>query len=294
VSQAVRAAEVWNPATGLWRTLARNAVRRGYHSSTLLLPDGRILHTGSGDGSNMPDERNAELFTPPYLLRGPRPVFADAPALVGYGSSFRLATDQAADIAKVSLVRLGSVTHAFDMNQRFQRLSFSREVGALTVVAPSSSNRAPPGHYLLFILDYDDVPSAAKIVKLGHGSEPTPPPNASPEAGFVVGCSGFTCTFADRSNDSDGDLSVWSWDFGDGSGSQVRDPSHVYGSEGRYTVTLAAVDDDGAQSVAPREVTVSGPEFPIALQAAGRATATKQFMDLVWSDCSNEATLVFE
>jgi hypothetical protein len=161
----VRAAEVWNPATGLWTTLASNTVPRVYHSTSILLPDGRILHSGSGDAG--PDQRNAELFSPPYLFNGARPVITGAPRSIGYGTSFSVSTPQAADIAKVSLIRLGSTTHAFDMNQRFQWLSFTRQAGALSVSVRSSRNRTPPGHYLLFILNGKGVPSVARIIKVG-------------------------------------------------------------------------------------------------------------------------------
>jgi Domain of unknown function (DUF1929) len=161
----VHAAEMWNPATGLWTTLASNAVNRVYHSTSILLPDGRVLHTGSGDGG--PDQRSAELFSPPYLFKGARPVITDAPQSVVYGTSFSVSTPQAADIANVTLIRLGSTTHAFDMNQRFQRLPFTRASGGLTVSTPTSRNRTPPGHYMLFILDGNGVPSVAKIVRIG-------------------------------------------------------------------------------------------------------------------------------
>ena len=74
LTQAAHAAEVWNPSTGQWTTLASNVVSRGYHATSILLPDGRVLHSGSGDASNQVDERNAEIFSPPYLFHGPRPV----------------------------------------------------------------------------------------------------------------------------------------------------------------------------------------------------------------------------
>lgn len=166
LSTGVHAAETWNPATGQWTTLASNAITRGYHGTSLLLPDGRVLNAGSGQGASAPDQRNAELFSPPYLLRGARPVIASAPSEVQYGSQFRIETPQAADITHVSLIRLGAVTHAFDENQRFQRLAFTADATGLTVTAPSSSNRAPPGHYMVFILNGADVPSVAKIVRL--------------------------------------------------------------------------------------------------------------------------------
>jgi Domain of unknown function (DUF1929) len=166
VSKGVHAAELWNPATGQWSTLASNAITRGYHGTSLLLPDGRILNAGSGEGAGAPDERNAELYSPPYLLRGVRPVISSAPAEVGYGQQFRVTTPNPAAITHVSFIRLGAVTHAFDENQRFMRLAFTKDATGLTVTAPGSSNRAPPGHYMLFVLDGNDVPSIAKIVRI--------------------------------------------------------------------------------------------------------------------------------
>jgi hypothetical protein len=166
VSAGVHAAEMWNPETGQWRTMASSAITRGYHSSSLLLPDGRVLHAGSGEGAGAPDQKNAELFSPPYLLRGPRPEITSAPADVAYGAQFRVVTPQASAISRVSLIRLGAVTHAFDENQRFQWLDYTADATGLDVTAPASSNRAPPGHYMVFILDQDEVPSVGHIIRI--------------------------------------------------------------------------------------------------------------------------------
>ena len=166
VTAGVHAAEMWNPETGQWRTMASGAITRGYHSSSLLLPDGRVLHAGSGEGAGAPDQKNAEIFSPPYLLRGPRPTITSAPADVAYGANIRIVTPQAGVITRVSLIRLGAVTHAFDENQRFQWLTFTADGSGLDVTAPSSSNRAPPGHYLAFILDGDGVPSVGHIIRI--------------------------------------------------------------------------------------------------------------------------------
>ncbi|MGH7525260.1 MAG: galactose oxidase-like domain-containing protein, partial [Gemmatimonadales bacterium] len=163
---AVHAAEVWSRQTESWATLASNSVNRMYHSTSLLLPDGRILHAGSGEGKNAADEFNAEFFSPPYLFRGPRPVITSAPASVGYDQAFAVSTPDAASIVQVTLVRLGSATHAFDQNQRFNRLTFSRTPTGVSVRAPANSNLAPPGHYMLFLVDYDDVPSVARIIRI--------------------------------------------------------------------------------------------------------------------------------
>jgi hypothetical protein len=167
----VRAAELWNPSTGTWVTLASNQITRGYHGTSLLLPDGRVLNAGSGEGAGAPSQKNFELFSPPYLFRGSRPTISSVtPTSVGYGATFTVATPQVAAVTRVTLIRLGAVTHAFDQNQRFQRLTIvSRNSTALTVRAPSVRNEAPPGYYMLFILTGpagSDVPSVAKIIRI--------------------------------------------------------------------------------------------------------------------------------
>ncbi len=293
ITQAVRAAEMWNPATGLWTTMASSAIRRSYHSTSLLLPDGRVLHAGSGDAAGMPSERNAELFSPPYLSRGPRPEVSGVPGQVGYGTTFSVQTPDPSDIAQVSLIRLGSVTHAFDMNQRFQWLSFVRQSGSLTVTAPASGTRAPPGHYMLFLIGQNGVPSVGRIVQVGAASEPGPSPNAEPTAAFIAGCGGQNCTFADRSTDPDDNLSAWTWRFGDGDVSTVRDPSHAYAAEGTYTVTLTARDRDGATGTTSKQVTVPGPQFPIGLTLTTRTQSNKQIVDLSWTRAQGPSIYIY-
>ena len=166
LTKPVHAAELWSPSSGTWKTLASNAVVRGYHGTSILMPDGRVLNTGSGDGAGLPPERNAELFSPPYLFLGARPTITKAPLVVRYARAFRVLTPNAAAIAKISLIRLGSVTHAFDMNQRYQALGFTSDATGLTVTAPADRRVTPPGHYMLFILNGSGVPSIAKIVQV--------------------------------------------------------------------------------------------------------------------------------
>ena len=169
---SVHAAEIWNPETGRWKTVAANAINRIYHSTSLLMPDGRVLVAGAGENFD-PDTRkddvdqfNAELYAPPYLFRGPRPTVSGAPTNLGYGSSFSVATSIAGSIARVTLVRLGSVTHGFDENQRFISLAFQPQGAGLSVSAPANGNLAPPGHYMLFLVNRDGVPSVGRIVRL--------------------------------------------------------------------------------------------------------------------------------
>jgi galactose oxidase len=161
---AVHAAELWSPVTEQWRVLASNQTTRVYHSTTLLLPDGRVLHSGSGDGPGLPRELNAEIFSPPYLFRGPRPRLQEAPAQAGFGENFLVSSPDALKVVRVTLVRLGSVTHGFDQSQRFVELSFRRVAGGLSVQAPISGAMAPPGPYLLTLLNDTDVPSTSTVI----------------------------------------------------------------------------------------------------------------------------------
>jgi hypothetical protein len=209
-SYPVYAAEEWDPATQQWTTLASDSVYRGYHSTALLLPDGRVLVGGGEIGG-----ATAKIYSPPYLFAGARPTITGAPAAVAYGQSFSVQTPDAANITQVNWIRLGSVTHAFDESQRINRLSFVAGAGSLTATAPSDAIAAPPGYYMLFILNASGVPSVAKIIQItaNVASPPAAPSSltttalsstevhlgwadtASTEAGFQVERSADGATF---------------------------------------------------------------------------------------------------
>jgi beta-lactam-binding protein with PASTA domain len=173
-ANAILAAEVWSPATGTWTTLASMATPRLYHSTALLLPDARVLVAGGGADAGVTDQPTAEIFSPPYLFKGPRPTIAAVPPTLTYGSSFSVATPDNASIASVALVATGSVTHAFNQNQAFQTLAFGATPDGLNVIAPANANLAPPGYYMLFIVNSDGVPSVASFVNLAaSGAPPT-------------------------------------------------------------------------------------------------------------------------
>jgi hypothetical protein len=119
VSTAVYEAEIWNPATETWTTMARMQTPRMYHATSLLLPDGRVLVAGGGR-VGFPDQLSAEIYSPPYLFKGPRPVITTAPSAIQYAATFPLETASAAGIRKVSLLKLGATTHAFNNEQRLR------------------------------------------------------------------------------------------------------------------------------------------------------------------------------
>jgi len=183
-------AERWDPATGQWTTLAAQSVTRQYHSTALLLPDGRVLSSGGGICGTCDQvgylAKNAEIFTPPYLFKkdgsgqlAARPEITGVPTAVSHGTSFQITTPNAASIRKVGMMRLGSQTHSVEMEQHYLPLSFTVGNGTLTATVPANMHTAVPGVYMLFIVDSGGVPSVARIVQLDSSS---PPPNAAPSA----------------------------------------------------------------------------------------------------------------
>jgi hypothetical protein len=168
ISNAVYAAELWSPATQTWTTMASMHTPREYHSTALLLPDGRVVESGMGaDFGNVPDQQSAEFFSPPYLFKGARPTIAMAPSQIHYGATFNVATPDAATIQKAVLIRLGAATHFFDQNTRYVPLTMQVGTGTLTLTAPGDGKSAPPGYYMLFILNSAGIPSVASILQLG-------------------------------------------------------------------------------------------------------------------------------
>ncbi|TFZ03084.1 DUF1929 domain-containing protein [Ramlibacter henchirensis] len=162
----VLSAELWNPATETWTTLATGTVPRLYHSAALLLPDGRVVVMG-GERSAFAVEPAVEIFSPPYLFKGARPAMSSVPAQLAYGQRFTIQSADAAVISKVTLIRLSTVTHAFNMDQRLNVLPFTAGTGALDITAPLNANLAPPGFYMLFLIDANGAPSVGNILQLG-------------------------------------------------------------------------------------------------------------------------------
>jgi len=156
--------EIYDPASATWTQMAPQAAPRMYHSTALLLPDGRVLSAGQSHGSL---QNTGEIFSPPYLFAGPRPTITGAPASIGYNQQFTITTPDFASIGRVALVKAGSVTHSCNFDQRYVDLTYqSNGSNGLTATSPPDSNHAPPGWYMLFILS-SGVPSVASWVQVG-------------------------------------------------------------------------------------------------------------------------------
>ena len=138
-------AEMWSPATGNWTTLASMATPRGYHSTAILLPDGRVLVAGGGHNyvNNNDFYRFRNLFAGLPVQR-PASDRHVGPSQIQCGSTFTVSTPDAASIASVSLIRNGADTHGFNEDQRFLPLNFTQVAGGLSIQAPANTNYALP------------------------------------------------------------------------------------------------------------------------------------------------------
>src|SRR5207302_2832711 len=164
---------------------SQNVYPRLYHSVALLLPDATVWVAG-GNPTRGNYEPHMEIYSPPYLFAAdgslaPRPTITSvAPGVIGYGNTLQVQTPDAASIASVVLMRPGAPTHAFDMEQRLVGMSFTSASGVLNVTAPPNGNIAPPGYYLLFVLNSAGVPSVARFVQLSSSAQPDFSLSASP------------------------------------------------------------------------------------------------------------------
>jgi Domain of unknown function (DUF1929) len=174
-STASLKAELYDPATNSFSSAGSNTFARLYHNTQLLLPDGTVFLAG---GNPKPGvyEQHIEIYEPAYLFNldgtaATRPAIGSAPSSVTYGSTLAVQTPNT-DIASVILIKAGSVTHSFDMDQRFVGLSFSRADGGLSATLPTNSNLLPPGYYMLFLVNKAGVPSIAHLLQVTGAPAP--------------------------------------------------------------------------------------------------------------------------
>ena len=171
-------ADLYDPVANTFSSAGVNASERLYHSVALLLPDATVWLAG-GNPNRGTYNNTVEIYQPPYLFQAngtaaPRPSIGSAPAAITYANPFTVQTPDAASISSVVLVKNGSSTHAFNMDQRLVGVSFTAGSGSLTVTAPPNGNIAPPGYYMLFLMNSAGVPSIASMVKLAPGVPPVP------------------------------------------------------------------------------------------------------------------------
>ena len=275
-------ADLYDPsvgATGAFTSAGANAYPRLYHSNALLLPDATVLLVG-GNPQRGSYEQHIEIYSPAYLFNSDstpalRPAIdAATPDTLAYGGGFQVQTSNAADIRSVVLVRPGAPTHAFDMDQRLVGLSFTAGNGVLNVTAPPNGNIAPPGYYMLFILNSAGVPSTATFVRLAVPSANQPPTATitSPATNVTVQASD-SVSFAGNGNDQDGSIATYAWNFPGGApaSSSLQSPGAVsYSTPGTYTASLTVTDNKGLSS-SPATRTVSVADFSLSATPASQS-----------------------
>src|SRR5579864_2513574 len=183
-------ADLYDPVANTFSSAGANATQRLYHSVAMLLPDATVWLAG-GNPTRGTYNNTVEIYKPAYLFNSSggaatRPSITSGPPSIAWGNQFVVQTPDAATISSVVLVRNGSVTHAFGMDQRLVGMSFTVGSGSLTVTAPPNGNIAPPGYYMLFLLNSSGVPSVASFVHVGaQGTTgaPAAPTNLMANAG---------------------------------------------------------------------------------------------------------------
>jgi hypothetical protein len=160
-------AEIYDPQANTWTAAASSRIARLYHSFSLLLPDGRVL-VGGSNPPDMEAELRLELYSPPYLFAGSRPVITESPDAADHGDRIRIQITQAGPTKWVSLIRPSAATHSLDTEQRVVDVHWRQvnRTGLLELKMPSDPNIAPPGWYMLFVTNADGVPSEAAWIQI--------------------------------------------------------------------------------------------------------------------------------
>jgi len=169
---AVLTPEIWNPSTQMFSLLNPMQTPRTYHSTALLLPDGRVFVGGGGQCGTgcVENHLNAEILTPPYLLNSngtpaTRPVIQQAPTSAALGSSITVTTNST--VTSFVLMRLSSITHTVNNDQRRVPLTIGSSNGySYTMTVPSDPGVVLPGYYMLFALNSQGVPSVSTTIQI--------------------------------------------------------------------------------------------------------------------------------
>ena len=283
--------EIWDPTSETWSAAAPIATARNYHSTAVLMPSGQVLVAGGGhfDGLNDAGQDSAQIYSPSYLFNGARPTITSAPSSATYGSTISVSTPDASSISAVNLVSLGTDTHQMDMNQHFVPLSFTASNGSINVTMPSSSSVAPPGHYMLFILNRSGTPSVANIVGL---NQPTTPVAPSAPTG-VTATAGNGTAQVSWTAPNDGNSPITSYTVTPVAGSTTLTPTVITGNPPAtamtitgltngvsYTFTVTATNAVGASAASKPSNAITPaaptpPGAPTGVSAApGNASAT--------------------
>jgi fibronectin type 3 domain-containing protein len=261
-------ADLYDPITNTISSAGTASYSRLYHSTATLLPDATVASLGSNPGARGSYQPAIEIYTPPYLFDANDQPIVDRPVIgslsssvLGYGAPFTVSFTAAAPIASAVLVRLSSTTHADDMEQRLVGLCGPAPQpacsgsGTLSLTMPPNGNVAPPGYYMLFLLDSRGVPSKAVFLQLTPYSSAPPTGTIDTPAADVTIQAGNSVTFSTNAS-----AAAYSWVFPGGTPatSTARNPGNVtFSSPGIYTASLTVIDSSGNTDPSPPIRTVN-------------------------------------
>jgi hypothetical protein len=274
-------ADLFDPATQSFSSGGAASYSRLYHSTALLLPDATVVSMGSNPGDRGRYEPAIEIYTPAYLfdandnlITTHRPAITGiTPGVIRYNAPFSVTYTSTSPISSAVLVRPGSSTHAFDMDQRLIGLCgpapqpSCNGADTLTLTSPPNGNIAPPGYYMLFLLDSAGVPSVAQFIQLSPYATSTPRGTiTSPASDTTIAARG-SVSFSTTSSAAN-----YSWVFPGGSpaSSTAKVPGKVsFGTPGTYVASLTVIDSSGNSDPSPptRTITVLPPsaDYSIAV-----------------------------
>jgi hypothetical protein len=289
---AGKTADIYDPSTNTMTGGGTAAFSRLYHSTAILLPDATVVSLGSNPGPRGKYVTAIEIYTPPYLydandrlITTDRPVITGVPSsIINYASSFSVSYQSASPISSAVLIRPGSATHAFDMEQRLIGLCGPSPQpactgsGTLNLTAPPNGNIAPPGFYMLFLLDSSGVPSKAQFVELGSFIAAPPSGTISAPSGDVTITAGDHISFSSTTT-----ATKYSWIFPGGTPatSTSKNPGNVtFSTAGEYIASLTVLDaaDNSDPSPPMRKIKVlpSSADFDIAVTPDSRIVSPGQ------------------
>jgi len=266
---AVLHADLFDSSTETWTTSGDFVYPHLYHSISLLRPDGRVVLAGSNPVLGT-WEPHIEVYSPAYLFTtdgqgnsvpAVRPTITGATAEIGYNGNITVKTPDAADITQVVLTRSGSSTHNIDFDQRLVGLTFTKKGTSLSATAPPNADIAPPGYYMLWILNSAGTPSEAAFVHLTATPLNRPPKGkiTDPREDLTINV-GDSVNFASTASDNDGTVSTYHWVFPGGTpiNSNVQNPGLVtFNTAGTHVVSMTAVDNLGVNDPSPPTRTIT-------------------------------------
>ena len=287
-----KTADLYDPVSNSFSSGGTASCSRLYHSTALLLPDATVMSMGSNpDGGNY--EPAIEIYTPPYLFDANDQLITNRPAItgtslasgvVGYNAPFSVTYTSASPISSAVLVRPGADTHGFDMDQRLIGLCGPSPQpacsgsGTLTLTSPPNGNIAPPGYYMLFLLDSAGVPSKAQFIQLSPYTTTPPSGTITSPASDVTIPAGGSVAFGTTTA-----AAQYSWVFSSGSPgtSTAQNPGTVeFDTPGTYVASLTVIDGTGNSDPDPptRTITVTPPtpDFSIAVSPSANEVVPGQ------------------